>query len=178
MDRPFLTIKEAADLAKDLFGVHVDLTSNENVKEFECYDDRNFYINGSKDGKSEEYLLKIYGSCFSEDLVHAIIKVMLFVHDAGIVCPVPLKSMNGDYVVPKILPQTPKANEAKKAKLEIKNVISCFVCFFTFLPGKTLKDFKVEGNSVQDQLFYEVGELTGNLCNALKVNINLHLCKW
>ena len=174
MDRPLVTLDQAIDLAREIFSLKVDSSSAKSAKQLDSYDDRNFYLYGMKDGKEGEFLLKVYNSCYDgQDLVDAIHQVMFCLKAGGVVCPVPQKTVTGDYIELRKLPQTPRTdNRAKKAKLDEKekdHLFPCYVCLFTFVPGKTVKDCKEDGHTFTQQIFYLIGQLVANIVVVLKV---------
>ncbi|XP_028397316.1 uncharacterized protein LOC114521098 [Dendronephthya gigantea] len=140
MERPRVTQVKAIQLANEIFGLEVDLNSKKSAKELDSYDDRNFYLSGVKDGKP----------------------------DAGIACPVPQKTLAGNYLEVRNLPSTPSNDQAKRIKLD-DNLRPCIVCLFTFLPGKTMQDFKKNGHTFKNQFFLQLGQAVGNVANALKL---------
>ena len=170
MDRPLVTLNQAVDLAKEIWGLKVDSSSAKNVRELDSYDDRNFYLYGMKDDKEGEFLLKIYSPCFeTRELVDAIHKIMFHLEDAGVVCPVPQKTMASDHLEIRNLPKTPNVQLVKKPKLDKKVDLSpCVVSLFTFVPGKTVKDYQQHGHSFSNEVYYQVGLLVANVANALK----------
>ncbi|XP_028410249.1 hydroxylysine kinase-like isoform X2 [Dendronephthya gigantea] len=139
MERPRVTQVKAIQLANEIFGLEVDLNSKKSAKELDSYDDKNFYLSGVKDGKP----------------------------DAGIACPVPQKTLAGNYLEVRNLPSTPSNDQAKRIKLD-DNLRPCIVCLFTFLPGKTMQDFKKNGHTFKYQFFLQLGQAVGNVANALK----------
>ena len=171
MDRPLVTLYQAIDLAKEIWGLKLDSSSAKNVKELDSYDDRNFYLYGMKDGKEGEFLLKVYNPCFdTRELVDAIHKMMFHLEDAGVLCPVPQKTVASDYLEIRNLPTTPNIQQVKKPKLDKKVDLSpCIVSLFTFVPGKTIKDYQQHGHSFNNEVYYKVGLLVANVANALKV---------
>ncbi|CAB4012978.1 Hypothetical predicted protein [Paramuricea clavata] len=171
MDRPLVTRDQAIDLADEIFGFKVDSSSAKSAKELDSYDDRNFYLRGMKDGKEGEFLLKVYNRCFEDrKVIDAIHKIMFCLKDGGVICPLPQKTVTGNYLEIRNLPVTPGIQEAKKPKLDEKNDLSlCIVCLFTFVPGKTIKDFQDHGHTFKDELFYRVGQIVANVASALKV---------
>ena len=66
---------------------------------------------------------------------------------------------------------TPSPNyHATNPKLdENDNYLPCFVCLLTFLPGKTIKDYKEDGHAVSQQIFYRIGNFVANIVITLKV---------
>ena len=171
MDRPLVTRDEAIDLADEIFGFKVDSSSAKSAKELDSYDDRNFYLRGMKDGKEGEFLLKVYNRCFEDrKVIDAIHKIMFCLKDGGVICPLPQKTVTGSYLEIRNLPVTPGIQEAKKPKLDENNYLFlCIVCLFTFVPGKTIKDYQDHGHTFKDELFYRVGQIGANVASALKV---------
>ncbi|XP_028397482.1 hydroxylysine kinase-like [Dendronephthya gigantea] len=168
MERPLVTRVKAIQLANEIFGLEVDSNSEQSAKELDSYDDRNFYLSGVKDGKAGEFLLKVYNKCYDErDLVDAVHKIIFCLLDAGIACPVPQKTLSGDYLEVHNLSSTPIADGAKKPKLD-DNLYPCIVCLFTFIPGKTMNEYKKHGHSFKYQLFLQLGQVVAKVSNALK----------
>lgn len=174
MDRPLVATDQAIDLANEIFGLKVDSSSLNSVKQLDSYDDRNFYLWGVKDDQEGEYLLKVYNRCYqSRDLFDAIHKVMFCLKDGGVICPVPQKTVSGDYLETWNFKPTPVSqNKAKKPKHDDKeDSFKSFVCLFTFVPGKTMKDHKDHGHVFNDDTYYMFGQFVANIANVLKVCI-------
>ena len=171
MNRPFLTRDQAIDLANEIFALTVDSAVTKSAKELDSYDDRNFYLRGVKEGKEGEFLLKVYSpSGFSKEFANAIHKVMFCLKDGGIVCPVPQKTVTDDFVEMRKLPATLPNHEVKKRKIDEQDaLIPCGVCLFTFVPGKTMKDFIQLGRTFDDDFFYQLGNAVAIVSDALKV---------
>ena len=130
MERPLITRVQAIQLANKVFGLEVDLNSEKYAKELDGYDDRNFYFRGVKDGKAGEFLLKVYNQCYDErNLVDAVHQIIFCLIDAGIACPVPQKTLDGDYLEVHNLPSTPIKYQVKKPKFG-DNLCPCIVCLF------------------------------------------------
>lgn len=104
--RPYVSTDHATKLAKTIF----NLNNIESVKEFESYDDRNFYMRGRLDDEKEnsprgdqecqEFVFKVLNFSYSEntDLVEAYTAVMLFLKNEGFRCPYPVKAAdNGSH---------------------------------------------------------------------------------
>ena len=179
MDRPLVTEDNAVGLADEIFGLKVDSSSVDTVKELDSYDDRNFYIWGVKDGEEGAYLLKVYNGCFySRDFVDAAHKVMFCLKAGGVICPVPQKTMSGECVKIRNFKATPSSqHKVKKPKHDAKEeLFSSYVCLFTFVPGKTMKDRKVHGHVFNDDTYYNIGQFVANIANVLKVCNNYCLC--
>ena len=170
MERPLITRVQAIQLANEIFGLEVDSNSEKFAKELDCYDDRNFYLRGVKDGKAGEFVLKVYNRCYDErDLVDAVHKIIFCLIDVGIACPVPQKTLAGDYLEVRNLPSTPIKYQAKKPKL-CDNLCPCIVCLFIFVPGKTMNEYKKHGHPFRYQLFLQLGQVVAKVSNALKVS--------
>ena len=165
MERPRVTRVQAVQLANQIFGLEVYSSSESSVKELDSYDDRNFYLRGVKDGKAGEFLLKVYNQRYYErDLVDAVHKSMFCLLDAGIACPVPQKTLAGDYQ---------EVHNLKDQTKELKrddDLCLCIVCLFTFLPGRTMSDYKKHGHTFKYQFFLRLGQFVANVANALKVS--------
>ena len=178
MDRPLVAPNQAIDLAEKVWGLKVDSSLAKNAKELESYDDRNFYLCGIlRDGKESEFLLKIYNSDFdTRELIDAMHKIMFHLEDAGIACPVPQKTVTDDHLEILDLPATPHKSQVKKPKLDKKEDLSlCILSLFTFVPGKTMKDYQQHGHKFTNAYYYQVGQFVANVVNTLKVFDNLFL---
>lgn len=169
MSRPLVTREQAISLANEIFGLRVDSRRAKCAKELDSYDDRNFYLYGTKDGQDGEFLLKVYNRCFEgRELVNAVHQIMFLLRDSGVVCPVPQKTVKGDYVETRHYPLTPRKHAGKKPKTEY-DLFPCTVNLFSFVPGKTVKDYQEHGHSFKSEMYYKVGQLTADIVNALKV---------
>ena len=174
MDQPLVTTDQAIDLANEIFGLNVDSSSVNSLKQLDSYDDRNFYLSGVKDGQEGEYLLKVYNPCYqNRDLFDAIHKVMFCLNDGGVICPVPLKTVSGDYLETRNFKPTPLSqNKAKKRKHDDKeDLFKSFVCLFTFVPGKTMKEHKDHGHVFNGETYYKFGQFVANIVDVLKVYV-------
>ena len=173
MNRPLVTREKAIDLANEIWGLKVDSSSTKSAKELDSYDDRNFYLCD----KEDEFLLKVFSRSYeTRELVDAAHEIMFCLKDGGVICPEPQKTVTGDYLEIRNLPLTPGKHGAKKPKLDEKDYLfPCVVSLFTFVPGKTIKDYQEHGHTFNDEIYsriyYKLGQFVANVVNALKVLI-------
>ncbi len=105
LDRPFLTTKDAVDILQTVYGV----SQVSDIKLLNSYGDQNFHLhlNNHDNGESncldhnggDEFVLKIFNSTDSarDGWFEMHVKIMLFLLDHGINCPVPNRNMAGEY---------------------------------------------------------------------------------
>ena len=106
--RPPVQEMEAAKIAELLYGLRV--SNSEFIKEFDSYNDRNFYMKGilpliqtenNVDQVGEEFVLKILNHVDSANtgFVQAQNSVMMYLNEHGFSCSVPLRALSGEHTV-------------------------------------------------------------------------------
>ena len=185
--RPNVDKMKAVTLTSLLFGLHV--TDSSQVKEFVSYDDRNFYLKGSLPGNVKEsgrgnhhdqqqmnegeFVLKILNHVDSENIpyVNAQNEIMLHLKACGFVCPVPMRSLNGEFTVQCEVESSNFGYEEDQKQTfnqqghPVRRV--CAVRLLSFVPGKLLKDV----NCTPDLLF-NLGCYAAKMNKALQVIVN------
>ncbi|XP_044735401.1 hydroxylysine kinase [Chrysoperla carnea] len=149
--KPKLTNEDACEIVKNLYGVNCV-----NISELKAYDDKNYKINVENiiNNKFIEnicldgYVLKIMNSLESKDIafVEAQNRVMLYLAQNGIICPIPIKNVHGKYYsVEKI------SNNYHVVRM------------LEFVSGTIFCDVEIT-----DYLFYCIGEYVAKLDQLLK----------
>ena len=183
--RPSVDKTKAVRLASLLFGLRVNDSSQ--VKEFVSYDDRNFYLEGALPNNVNEcgnlhrpqmnegeFVLKILNHVDSENIpsVNAQNEIMLHLKARGFVCPVPMRSLNGEFTVEWEVEssnfgyeedQKPMLNQQE---LPVGRV--CAVRLLSFVAGKLLKDV-----SCTLDLLFNLGCYVAKMNKALQVIFNI-----
>ena len=148
--RPCVDKERAVKLASSLYGLNVHEPSR--VKEFVSYDDRNFYMKGALPSFSNqgnaglttregEYVLKILNHVDSENIsvVNAQNEVMLHLKEHGFACPIPVRSLSGEYTIQCEL-ETSETKRRKEDFIEQEPPSRVYaVRLLTFVPGILLK---------------------------------------
>ena len=182
--RPYVDQKRAVTLASSFFGLRVSDSSQ--VKEFVSYDDRNFYLRGTLPNlpnhankrrrncgpqtNEDEFVLKILNHVDSENIsyVNAQNEIMLHLSAHGFVCPVPAKSLSGEYTL-----EWELKSESNGGKENVKEKEFCVrvyaVRLLSFVPGKLLKDVPCTPG-----LLFNLGRYVAKMNKALQVIINIH----
>ena len=168
MVRPFVTREHAISLASEIFNLDIDSSSQSAVKELGSYDDRNFYVRGTKEGIEREYVLKVSNSDDSEyeGLLEELNTVMLHLDKGGIPCSVPQQTASGKYLELRQFTAMPDSHPVKRAKKDEKEPVlhKHAVRLFTFMPGKTMRDVP---NTTD--LCFKVGSFAAEVHKVLKV---------
>ena len=137
--RPVVSIEEA----KIIFSDYYDLSQIE-VKEFDSYADRNFYI---KVDTGTEYVLKIMCELDSNlPYITAIANLLILIDSKKLSfqCSKPILSKNGNKV------------EMVSFATDVKHC----VILLSYVPGFILKDI-FKGNNIELMLLYEIGKNIG-----------------
>lgn len=132
--RPSVTEAKAREIVLNVFGLKVT-----NVKEFNSYDDRTFYVkveNSTNNPYIQEvtstgYILKILNSMDSQkpDLIDAHNKLMLYMHNQGVNVNIPMQTLQGGY------------HSLEKIVLSDEKCFSTnIVRLLTYIPGVILYD--------------------------------------
>lgn len=183
--RPSVDKMKAIRLTNLLFGLHV--TDSSQVKEFVSYDDRNFYLKGALPGNVKErgnhhdqrqmnegeFVLKILNHVDSKNIpyVNAQNEIMLHLKACGFVCPVPVRSLNGEFTVEcEVESSNFEYEEDQKQTLNqqghpVHRI--CAVRLLSFVPGKLLKDV-----SCTPDLLFNLGCYVAKINKALQVIFN------
>lgn len=168
MIKPFVTKSQAVNLAKELFGLSVDTTSDSSVKELDSYDDRNFYVRATREGIEREFVLKVSNSDDSanRELLDELNAVMIHLDKNGIRCPVPQVAVSGQLLEMREFTATPESWPVKRAKKkETEEMLySCAVRLFSFIPGKTIRDI-----TCNTDLCFKVGSFAAEVDKVLEV---------
>ncbi|XP_068755630.1 hydroxylysine kinase-like [Montipora capricornis] len=174
--RPTINKKEAVKLASTLFGLRVSDPSE--VKEFDSFDDRNFYMKGTftnhssefseetpQLAKEDEFVLKILNHLDSEDLanVNAQNEIMIHLKAHGFDCPIPIQSVDSAYTVVCTLKSSGNHDEMEKMKNEGAPSRVHAVRLLRFVPGKLLKDVSCTFN-----LLFDLGRYVARMHEALQ----------
>ncbi len=139
----------------------------DSVKQLPSYEDRNFYLKASsKEGSdvnvTSGYVLKVYNSTTTQELVEGIGSVLTYLKSRGFTCPAPVASREGCTVLTLfeaqiLLQDAAVVHSRRKPKF-------CVV-LQTYIPG-ILFD-KVADPS--PQLLYDVAKYVGEIDAALQV---------
>uniref|UniRef100_A0A6P8IZQ8 Hydroxylysine kinase n=1 Tax=Actinia tenebrosa TaxID=6105 RepID=A0A6P8IZQ8_ACTTE len=196
--RPGISLEQAIPLASKLFSFQTLNTSV--VTELESYEDRNFLLKGritsdkaDKQTNETEYVLKILNPVTSRriGILNLTSKVLLYLNDRGIQCPIPQPSISGKYIIWCRFPKVglEKAGTCTSEKGDIMDgtelvsyesndspVVNCSndhycddntvvyaIQLLTFIPGKLLCDVKFNAD-----VMYKFGVAIGNLHKILK----------
>lgn len=137
---PLLTDNQVKYLCRTLLNLHIV-----NVKELNSYDDRNFNVftdNG------EQFVLKITNSIESMngDLIEAQNEMMLFLHSNQFQVPIPLKNINGNFIIRTHLPPLqPNDTDNLNANDSVFKKIYA-IRLLKFIPGTILYNVKLDRN--------------------------------
>lgn len=176
--RPNIDKQGAVRLARLLFGLHVSDSSL--IREFVSYDDRNFYLKGtllkhcSKDDNLDQqlvtegqFVLKILNYVDSENIpyVNAQNEMMLHLKARGFVCPVPVRSLKGEYTEQcKLESYKCRDDEGKPEEKGLPVRVNA-VRLLSFVPGKLLKEVPCTTD-----LLYNLGCYIAEMNKALQVS--------
>ena len=192
--RPFLSVQQAISLAEKL--IHFEQCDRLAAKEFDSYDDRSFYLNGTlgkTDQACQEFVFKVlnYVDSTNAHLVDAYMAFMLFTKEEGFSCPAPVKlACNDKYYVTCKLPwkssmkTTVKLYEGSNRPSQ-QNLVDgieiyqgqnslketeciCAVWMVEFVPGKCLHEVPCTA-----RLLKESGRFLARLHRSLKVKLRL-----
>ncbi|XP_076052300.1 hydroxylysine kinase [Oratosquilla oratoria] len=165
--RPPVTSDSVPQLVRRIFGLEVT-----SVKELKSYDDKNFLIqvkNGYENPYIESlwpagYVLKILNSMDSKNtsLVEGQNLLMLFMKERGFNTPVPMRSVEGSYMVKERI-SIHNDQVMENDEREPSSYNEYIVRLLTFIPAKTLYDVPYT-----TELFYESGIYIGEMDQALK----------
>jgi len=149
--KPNITKEQAGHLLSSLY----NLTS-ETVKEFNSYDDRNFYFTTKEKGGNvwpHGYILKITNSRDSKNLLFSDAQNQMILHmsRAGLDVPVPIENVHGEL-------QSLETIEAD-AEIKTENIVR----LLKFIPGKTLYEI----DTWTAEHFYQCGEFIARMDAAL-----------
>ena len=170
LKRPIVDTTQALALAQLFFGFY-----GTDIKEFESYDDRNFYMKGSFERREqtgeentsitdevyinteEEFVLKVLNYVDSADcnLVDAQNEFCLGLSKNGFQCPVPVQSLNGDY---KVMWKNSKSHESSEGVTEAVRLLR-------FVPGQLLKDIHCSPD-----LLYDLGKYMARFNQVAQVS--------
>ncbi|XP_077989764.1 hydroxylysine kinase-like [Glandiceps talaboti] len=144
--RPELSIDDAKKLFNKLTGLSVV-----EIKEFDSFWDRNFYISSTKNQNSLHRVMKVLNATDSANLpfIQGIIQTLLYLGDKGITCPKPVKLMDGEYI------SCQQLTETQHHAIYMQTYIEG-------LPVRTLDD------AISPSFAYSGGVFLGNMDNALK----------
>ncbi len=132
--KPNLSLQEAADLVRELYGLE---TEGDSQRQFVSYDDLNVFFKASKSStksiSEDGYVLKITNSEDSQQpgVLEAQNNIMKQLTDAGLKVPEPVLNLKGEL---QSMEDIKTAEEGKKGK--------CLVRVLKFMPGKILVDAK------------------------------------
>ena len=161
--RPIVNETEVIALAQSFFGIH----ASSDVKEFDSYGDRNFYLKGKRNrsefdsdevsNTEEEFVLKILNYVDSADcnLVDAQNEFCLVLSKNGFQCPVPVQSLNGDY---KVMWKNSRSHESSEGVTEAVRLLR-------FVPGQLLKDIQCSPD-----LLYDLGKYMARFNQVAQVS--------
>jgi len=173
--RPCVDKKRAVRLGSLLFGLRISDSSH--VKEFVSYDDRNFYLRGAlpdhsnkhdsggPQEKESEFVLKILNHADSENIsyVNAQNEIMLHLNKHGFACPVPAKSLDGEYTVECELKSSETEGDKGKADEQETPLRVYAVRLLSFVPGKLVKDVQCTPD-----LLFDLGRYVAKMNKALQ----------
>lgn len=169
MMRPFVTNRIAVNLAKEIFNLRVNESSASIVKELNSFEARCFYIRGSlpldrgRARREREFTLKV---CKLEDfknrgVVDELNDVLIHVHNHGIPCSVPQRTVAGGLYEMKELTATPvRTKDTEQPKNALYN---CVVRLLSYIPGQTMRAIPCGLNT-----FYKVGCFAAEVDKVLK----------
>ena len=169
--RPVVDKDEAIRLACTLYGLK--LSDICHVKEFESYDDRNFYLKGTLPHhvdfahdrlrqNGDEFVLKILNHVDSRDIVYVQgqNEALLFLKEMGFNCPAPIKALNGEYAVTCAIKCGNAETSDGNKQLERIHVVR----LLSFVPGKLLVDVPYKA-----ELLFSLGCYTAKMDKVLQV---------
>ena len=158
VERPVIDIQGAVRLVELVYGFKVDPAS---VKEFDGYDDRNFYVKADPGQPMPDdvccedgYVLKVTNTADSRQPVQYEGQNAAMVHlfERGIRCQRPVKNKEGNLL--KLVKMSTDMKDSKQDDDE-----PCVVRLLTFLPGKTLYEL----SSWTSKLFHEAGQFVAKM---------------
>ncbi|PFX33702.1 hydroxylysine kinase-like [Stylophora pistillata] len=167
--RPAVEKDEAIHLACSLYGLK--LSDPSLIKEFDSYDDRNFYLKGTlppKDHAHErfrqneaEFVLKILNHVDSQDIssVQGQNEALLFLKENGFKSPAPIKALNGEYAVTCEI----KCGNAEKGEENKQLERVHVVRLLSFVPGKLIRDVPCTA-----EVFFSLGRYTAKMNKVLQ----------
>lgn len=148
--KPAIDSKTAVTLVEKLYRLKVD-----SIVELDAYDDRNYRVKCSNLNEDDDiavaehgYVLKIVNALDSRntDYIDAQTKIMLFLNDRGIVCPVPVKNSHGSYF---------SSEDIKQGN----NTTTHIVRLLVYRPGVLMR----ESFPLSRDVAFRVGELAARL---------------
>ncbi|XP_031556530.1 hydroxylysine kinase-like [Actinia tenebrosa] len=162
LKKPNISKDLAIDIAEKHFGLESKLFA---VKEFDSYSDKNFYFKRKSDqdqNEDNEFVLKILNNVDSaiEGMVEAQNGAMLFLKNQGLICPVPVLSASGSYIIYHDCSQ-PEMTQVRRDKGGDKRNA---VRLMRYVPGDILKNVAV----LTEDFLFNFGKYIGKLDKVLK----------
>lgn len=173
--KPNLTKEKAADLALKLYGVGAT-----SIKEFNSYDDRNFffkvdtsmpitnpYLKSTQDICPDGYVLKVTNTLDSKDpgFFEAQNGLILHLAQAGLAVPEPMQNVHGQLQSIQEFPADADKGDwaANNEVVDTNNKKQHIVRLLKFVPGKTLYEI----DPWLPRHFYEAGQFVAKMDSAL-----------